>query len=141
MKTIDDLISRSALMKEFSDFVRGSNNSDFARTPTWNDAVSLVGSMPSAQPMTVYIDDETKAFIDTLRESTRRWIPCTERLPEENTRVLCCTRNKKGIANIVLGYYIPESGYWACGMNSNVVAWMPLPEPYEEDEQDERHDI
>ena len=37
-------------MKEFADFVRESNNSDFARTPTWNDAVSLVESMPSAQP-------------------------------------------------------------------------------------------
>ena len=44
-----DLISRQALMKEFSDFVRESNNSDFAQTPTWNDAVSLVGSMPSAE--------------------------------------------------------------------------------------------
>lgn len=44
----DDLISRKAMMKEFADFVRASNNSDFARTPTWNDAVSLVGSMPSA---------------------------------------------------------------------------------------------
>ena len=47
---MDDLISRQALMKEFADFVRRSNNSDFAPTPTWNDAVSLVGSMPSAQP-------------------------------------------------------------------------------------------
>lgn len=46
---VSDLISRQALMKEFSDFVRESNNSDFAQTPTWNDAVSLVGSMPSAQ--------------------------------------------------------------------------------------------
>ena len=47
---MDDLISRQALMKEFSDFVRKSNNSDFVRVPTWNDAVSLVESMPSAQP-------------------------------------------------------------------------------------------
>ena len=47
---MDDLISRQALMKEFAGFVRKSNNSDFARTPTWNDAVSLVESMPSAQP-------------------------------------------------------------------------------------------
>ena len=45
-----DLISRQAIMKEFADFVRKSNNSDFAQAPTWNDAVSLVGSMPSAQP-------------------------------------------------------------------------------------------
>ena len=54
---MSDLISRQALMKEFSDFVRESNNSDFAQTPTWNDAVSLVGSMPSAQPEIVRCKD------------------------------------------------------------------------------------
>ena len=58
---MDDLISRQALMKELSDFVRASNNSDFARTPTWNDAVSLVGSMPSAQP---YTEDEIQKIQD-----------------------------------------------------------------------------
>ena len=52
-----DMISRQAVMKEFSDFVRKSNNSDFAQTPTWNDAVSLVGSMPSAQPERLTDDD------------------------------------------------------------------------------------
>lgn len=63
---MSDLISRQALMKEFADFVRASNNSDFAKTPTWNDAVSLVGSMPSAQ-------DEKKgeAMIEIVREMTR----------------------------------------------------------------------
>jgi hypothetical protein len=45
-----DLIDRQALIKEFSDFVRASNNSDFAPKPTWNDAVSLVKSMPPVQP-------------------------------------------------------------------------------------------
>lgn len=47
---VNDCISRKAVMKEFADFVRESNNSDFAPTPTWNDAVSLVGSIPSVQP-------------------------------------------------------------------------------------------
>lgn len=51
-----DLISRQAIMKEFADFVRRSNNSDFAPTPTWNDAVSLVGSMPSVQPEPIRIN-------------------------------------------------------------------------------------
>ena len=46
-----DLIDRRALMKEFSDFVRASNNSDFAPRPTWNDAVSLVKSMPPVQSL------------------------------------------------------------------------------------------
>lgn len=65
---MDDLISRQATMKEFSDFVRASNNSDFARTPTWNDAVSLVGSMPSAQPERktgkwIKLDKDNKFFV------------------------------------------------------------------------------
>lgn len=41
-----DLIDQKEIMREFSDFVRASNNSDFAEVPTWNDAVSLVGSAP-----------------------------------------------------------------------------------------------
>ena len=57
-----DMISRQAVMKEFSDFVRKSNNSDFAQTPTWNDAVSLVGSMPSAQPEQRYTEEELRVF-------------------------------------------------------------------------------
>ena len=47
---MSDLIDRDALMKEFQTFVRRSNNHDYALVPTWNDAVSLVGSMPSAEP-------------------------------------------------------------------------------------------
>lgn len=41
-------IDADAMMREFSDFVRPSNNSDFAPVPNWNDAVSLVGSAPTA---------------------------------------------------------------------------------------------
>ena len=63
---MSDLISRQALMKEFTDFVRESNNSDFAQTPTWNDAVSLVGSMPSVQD-----EERRKTMCDIAREMTR----------------------------------------------------------------------
>lgn len=41
------LIDADALMKEFAKFVKDSNNSDFANVPTWNDAVSLLGSAPT----------------------------------------------------------------------------------------------
>ena len=60
------------------------------------------------------------------------WIPCSERLPEDGDKVLCMTKTKKGNLNHVVGYHY--SGGWACGMNRNVIAWMPLPEPYEEGE-------
>lgn len=42
-----DLISRADLMKEFAERVKESNNSDYIEPPNWNDAVSIVGSMPS----------------------------------------------------------------------------------------------
>ena len=64
------------------------------------------------------------------REPIPRWIPCSERLPETEDKVLCCTATKKGVKSIVIGYYMADMKYWACGMNNNVIAWMPLPEVY-----------
>lgn len=80
---------------------------------------------------------ETEVELEALRiavralESKPRWIPCSERLPREEDKVLCCTQTKAGAKNIVLGYY--AGGKWRCGMNSNVVAWMPMPQTYKED--------
>ena len=63
--------------------------------------------------------------------STPHWIPVSERLPEDDRKVLCQTMTKKGAPGFVLGYFANER--WCCGMNSNVVAWMPLPDPYKEE--------
>lgn len=63
--------------------------------------------------------------IAELRNKTREWIPCADRLPNSEDKVLCCTQTKTGSKNIVLGYYADG---WRCGMNSNVIAWMPLPD-------------
>lgn len=117
---MDDLISRQALMKEFSDFVRESNNSDFAPTPTWNDAVSLVGSMPSA-------------------ERHGRWIPVTERLPEDEGQYLVSCDTDYGVE--VGRFYIDEDGerYFGCDWNDpdDINAWMPLPKPYKRGKQND----
>lgn len=67
-------------------------------------------------------------IIDSLPDAQPQWIPVSERLPEDDTKVLCCTATKKGTLNIVIGYHYED--IWACGMNSNVIAWMELPEPY-----------
>lgn len=81
---------------------------------------------------------DTELTLETLRmaaralESKPHWIPCAERLPSDENKVLCCTQTKAGAKNIVLGYY--AGGKWRCGMNSNVVAWMPLPEAYSEED-------
>lgn len=43
-----EYIEREAIMRQFADHVRRSNNSDFAKTPTWNQAVQIVEGAPAA---------------------------------------------------------------------------------------------
>lgn len=74
-------------------------------------------------------------------EPEPHWIPCSERLPQEEVDVLCCRDNKTMAImhfNPVLttrypkGFSVVEGAFsWR---QDNVVAWMPLPEPYREGE-------
>ena len=63
-----------------------------------------------------------------MRNYEDGWIPASEQLPEHDERVLCQTETKKGVINFIIGYH--DDIRWCCGMNSNVVAWRPLPEPW-----------
>lgn len=45
--TMTDLISRADAMAEFREYVKRAKEN--GETPTWNDAVSLIGSLPSAE--------------------------------------------------------------------------------------------
>jgi hypothetical protein len=82
--------------------------------------------------------------IKALEDS--RWIPVTERLPDEGEKVLAT--HLGGIdTNRQVIEHIYENGKFTCGwymdldINSptfghrymgDVIAWMPLPKPYEE---------
>lgn len=63
---------------------------------------------------------------------SHRWIPVEERLPKENDgHVLICCEDGK----VNTGTYSEFSNNWyigeMCGIGgSDVLAWMPLPEPY-----------
>lgn len=61
-------------------------------------------------------------------EQEPRWIPITERLPEESTAVLVWCPERK---NIYCAYY-EEKRWWIFGayweeVNERVIAWMPMP--------------
>lgn len=67
-----------------------------------------------------------------------KWIPCSERLPEHGGRYLISVLD--GInRRTTVAPYLPRCKAWA--MNGRmaywkVIAWLPLPEPYREEEQD-----
>lgn len=69
-------------------------------------------------------------------EAVQRWIPCSERLPEEGEYLLVCDED----GDIELGYYEDGNWYWLAEAISDYttryygcVAWMPLPEPWKEE--------
>lgn len=74
--------------------------------------------------------DAIEMGIHALKET--QWIPCSERLPEDNTDVIVCFYS--GI--------VTEMRYWGNGIfqgtfkrtAETIAAWMPLPEPYKEEE-------
>lgn len=84
----------------------------------------------------------TEATRKTVTE--QRWIPVSERLPNEDEFIKSYRRNKYAAEFIVMikganrptTLYFTHDGWWTDNMKDryDVTAWMPLPEPYREGE-------
>ena len=81
-----------------------------------------------------------KMAIKALEQTT--WIPCSERLPEADGQYLITVKYKP---EADYEYIYAEHGEWTdgkwdmfcfahCGEVEDIIAWMPLPEPYKESE-------
>lgn len=96
------------------------------------DAKDAADAIEELQAQLMYSNDAAKA----IAEKVPRWIPVTERLPEEYEYVLC--RTDYGME---VGYHRDEWGQdeWTTGKlgsgTIDVTHWMPLPEPQESEEE------
>lgn len=74
--------------------------------------------------------------IDALKKQEQeRWIPVTERLPEENGRYIICYEDTTTFLDYFNGkWFFPLGKHaMACEETGTIVAWRPLPEPFQEE--------
>ena len=85
-------------------------------------------------------DDERRRLFDQIVDAQPtidaepHWIPCSEMLPKDDRSKVVTLAN----GNTEVGYY-SNGDWWCVGdsfrlENQTVIAWMPLPEPYEVEE-------
>lgn len=93
------------------------------------DAIDAIEKLDIQEDMCVFeILSHIELVIGTL-PSAQQWIPCSERLPEENEVVLTKAQFKDDVKMAVSSRI--DFNYWT-GWGTreiNIVAWMPLPEP------------
>ena len=75
------------------------------------------------------IEDALRKRIAEL-ESAQRWVPVSERLPDNWESVLTIDISKS-TRDMVTAFYNPETSLWSTHFSCDlwVTHWMPLPEP------------
>ena len=75
---------------------------------------------------------ELSEEIEKAQEKTR-WIPMNDSFPTKAGDYMICTRdNYLRYRKIKLSYFDPKYAWGDVENYETVIAWMPLPEPYEE---------
>ena len=102
-----------------------------------DDLCQICGSTDCAN---CFSDEDFKEWIDS-QPKVGEWIPVSERLPEYDDGLVLVTVNDKHnnltFENALMtGYYCCVEGWILEGyldwVDPNVTAWIPLPEPYKE---------
>jgi hypothetical protein len=75
--------------------------------------------------------------IKALEQPEPQWIPCSERMPEYYDWYLVSNKETSWVALWQDGVFLSVSGYLEF---SDIIAWMPLPEPYVERRTNEQTD-
>ena len=100
------------------------------------EAIEILSRPFSMQEAPKEILDAHRLAISALEKQEQdRWIPVTERLPEENGTYLACYED----ATVLLDWF---NGKWffyrtnpAVEETGTIIAWRPLPEAFEVEEE------
>lgn len=137
---MSDYISRQAAIDAIEKHIRTAEepyqltDTDRILNHAFDVAASCVYNLPSAQP-------------------EQRWIPCSERLPDAEDCPMDCmvTRRSKYVGNYTDMAVAEADGTWThenwkaitikgkatciSTRDADIIAWMPLPEPYKGEER------
>lgn len=124
---MNDSISRETALKALEEISYGLWEIDIP-SPTVPEYIEHHEQVQSVMKLVDKWARKIQAAMPVSEEPTEpQWIPCKERLPEENGEYLV-TREAKGIYNFV---EIVKKTNVSGDIARDIVAWMPLPEPYE----------
>ena len=88
-----------------------------------------IAKMIEGKDVTLVWECIDKVLQEPSAQAERRWIPCSERLPKDDRCVLITCEWD----DVEIGWYDGEWRSEHCVYDdSDIVAWMPLPEPYAE---------
>ena len=93
----------------------------------------IIRCLPSAQPEPSQVARDIATIIENeqdmrvIERNAQQWIPCSERLPDIHDEVLVTARGEVSIAW--------RSNDMPQPMFGDVIAWMPLPEPYKGEQE------
>ena len=98
----------------------------------------------------VYVDLEFSSdmgdaieILDNAPTIEPKWIPVTEKLPKDDEDILVTYIGEAGLSFIGIAWFDELNNTFVSQDNkfklSNVVAWMPLLEPYKEGDKNDEH--
>lgn len=85
-----------------------------------------------------YIDsaDIIEIVHEVAEEYKGGWIPCSERLPEDDSICIVTVEYPNNKTMVDYGWFDRKGVCWFVGMQefrtSNILAWQPLPKPFKE---------